>query len=88
VDIVVLVLIGFVIGFLADTLTPGRILFGWLLSAGLGILGSFAGNALLVAMDPLDINLGSVAILPAIVGALVPVLLLQVPLAIFRRPRS
>lgn len=87
-DIVVLVLLGFVIGLLVDTLTPGRMLFGWLVSAALGVVGSFLGNAALAGVDPVRLQVANVAVLPAIAGALVLVLLLQVPLAIFRRPKA
>lgn len=87
-EIVVLVLIGFVVGFLVDTLTPGRILFGWLISAVLGIAGSAVGGLMFGYLDPLGFAVDDLAVLPAVVGALILVLLLQVPLAIFRRPRS
>ncbi|MHB1004814.1 MAG: hypothetical protein ACYC3S_04125 [Chloroflexota bacterium] len=87
-EIIVLAVIGIIVGVLVDTLTPGRILFGWLLAALLGVAGAAAGGLMFGYLDPLQFAIGTLPVLPALVGALILVLILEVPLAIFRRPRS
>ena len=88
-DIVVLVVIGAVVGFLVDTLTPGRIVFGWLLGIVLGIVGAAIGGYLFADLDFAGFAVGGLAVVPAVVGALLLVLVVELVVYAFtRRPRS
>jgi len=88
VDIVVLVLIGIVIGFLGDTLTPGRVPFGWLLGPILGIVGAAVGGYVFGNVAFSNITVGSLAIIPAIIGAIVLVLVVELIIALLTRKRG
>ncbi|MCL5110695.1 MAG: GlsB/YeaQ/YmgE family stress response membrane protein [Chloroflexi bacterium] len=68
-DILVLVVVGLVLGFLSDTLTPGRVPFGWLLGVVLGIVGAAAAVYLLPPL--LGLYVAGVAIVNVVVGAIV-----------------
>ncbi len=89
VEIVVLIVIGVVVGFLVDTLTPGRIAFGWLLGAVLGIVGAAVGGFAFGNLDFAKMAVGGLAIVPAVIGAAVLALVAKLLILAFtRRPRS
>lgn len=84
-DFLVVVFIGLVVGLLADTFIPGRMLFGWLVAAILAVVGSAVGGLLFEGIGPIDWAVGEVAILPAILGAILPVLVVKAIVALVRR---
>jgi uncharacterized membrane protein YeaQ/YmgE (transglycosylase-associated protein family) len=87
-EIGAIVLIGLVVGLVADTVIPGRMPFGYLVAIVLGIAGAAVGGYAFAEQDFLGFTVGNVAIGPAVLGALVPVLLLELLIFIFgRRPR-
>ena len=83
-----LVVVGVVLGLLVDTLTPGRVPFGWLLGALLGLIGAAVGAYLLPGI-PGVWYIGSLPMLPTILGAIVLTLVAKVIIALLtRRPIS
>jgi uncharacterized membrane protein YeaQ/YmgE (transglycosylase-associated protein family) len=88
VEVVVLVVVGAVLGLLVDTLTPGRVPFGWLLGALLGIIGAAIGAYLLPGL-PAVWYVGSLPLLPTVLGALVLTLVVELVIAfVTRRPTT
>lgn len=83
-----LVVVGVVLGLLVDTLTPGRVPFGWLLGALLGLLGAAIGAYLLPGV-PGVWYVGGLPLLPTVSGAIVLTLVVKLILAfITRRPTT
>ncbi len=68
------IIIGLVAGLIARLLVPGRQPMGWLLTIGLGLLGSVVGGFISSAMfgtDPRDTGLQTSGILMSTVGAVI-----------------
>jgi uncharacterized membrane protein YeaQ/YmgE (transglycosylase-associated protein family) len=85
VDILVLVVVGLVLGFLGDTLTPGRVPFGWLLGVALGIVGAAAAAYLLPPL--LGLYLAGAPIVNIALGAVVLTVIVKLIIALAtRRP--
>ncbi|MBS2035040.1 GlsB/YeaQ/YmgE family stress response membrane protein [bacterium] len=71
-----MLLVAALVGFAADSLVPGRqIEHGWLGAMGAGLVGSWLGTLMLGRIGPV---LMGVPLLPALVGALVLVLVVSV----------
>ncbi len=79
--------VGAVLGLVIDTLTPGRMLFGWLISALLGAAGAWLGATAFAYLDTTGVQVGGAPLFATLIGALLPVAVLQIVLAIFRRPK-
>lgn len=56
------------VGWLADTLVPGRLPYGWLGAIAAGLLGSFIGTLLIGPWGPRIFNIHPI---PALLGAIV-----------------
>lgn len=56
------------IGYLADSLLPGRVPYGWPGLALIGLVGGWLGTALFGRMGP---NLFGLWVIPAFIGALI-----------------
>lgn len=79
-----LILIAAIVGFIADALVPGTVPFGWLFAIIVGLIGAWIGTALFGAIGP---AIGGIYIFPAIVGAVIFVILLELLLgAFYRKP--
>lgn len=74
VTFVLLLLVAAIVGFLGDAMVPGDIPFVWLGSIIAGLLGAWLGGMLLGSFGP---ALGGVFIIPAIVGAVILVVLFE-----------
>ncbi|MDA8217575.1 MAG: GlsB/YeaQ/YmgE family stress response membrane protein [Dehalococcoidales bacterium] len=80
--------IGLVIGLVVDTVTPGRVIFGWLLAIILGFIGAAVGGFVFVTFAVADLVVGGLAVAPAIIGALVLVLVAKLIISLAtRRPK-
>jgi len=74
--IIMFVIFGLVVGLLARTLMPGRQSMGLLMTAVLGIAGSFVGGFLVsLVTDNRVTDLNTAGIIGSIVGALLVLLL-------------
>ena len=77
-------MIAIVVGLAGEALVPGRIPFGRVTAIVIGTIGSTVGTALLGGWGP---EVGGVFLLPAFVGAITFVILLEITLsAIAVRP--
>lgn len=82
-EIVAIVVIGLVIGLVIDTVIPGRVPFGYLLAIVLGLIGAAVGGYAFAEQDFLGFSVGNLPVGPAVVGALVAVLVPEILIAIF-----
>ena len=82
-EILVIVVIGVVVGVVADTVIPGRVPFGYLLAIVLGLIGAAGGGYAFASQDFLGYSVGNLAVAPAVIGALVVVLIVEILIAIF-----
>ncbi len=79
------IIIGLVAGLMARLLVPGRQPMGWLLTIGLGLLGSIVGGAISSAMfgtNPQDTGIQTSGFIMSTVGA---VLVLALYMAVAKR---
>ncbi len=68
------IVIGLVAGLLARMLVPGRQPMGWLLTIGLGLLGSMVGgfiSSTLFGTDPQDTGIQTAGLIMSTVGAVI-----------------
>lgn len=68
------IIIGLVAGLLARLLVPGRQPMGWLLTIGLGLLGSFVGGIISSAVfgtDPQDTGIQTSGLVMSTIGAVI-----------------
>ena len=68
------IIIGLVAGLLARLVMPGRQPMGWLLTIGLGLLGSIVGGMISSALfgsDPQDTGIQTAGLLMSTVGAVI-----------------
>ncbi len=68
------IIIGLVAGLLARLLVPGRQPMGWLLTIGLGLLGSMVGGMISAALfggDPQDTGMRTSGLIMSTVGAVI-----------------
>lgn len=73
--LLLMLLVAALVGFAADALIPGRqIEHGWLGAMGAGLVGSWLGTLMIGRVGPV---LMGVPLLPALVGALVLVLIVS-----------
>ncbi|MFN8607870.1 MAG: GlsB/YeaQ/YmgE family stress response membrane protein [Vulcanimicrobiota bacterium] len=73
--LLLMLLVAALVGFAADALVPGRqIEHGWLGAMGAGLVGSWLGTLMLGRVGPV---LMGVPLLPALLGALVLVLIVS-----------
>jgi uncharacterized membrane protein YeaQ/YmgE (transglycosylase-associated protein family) len=79
--LIVTLLIAAFVGWLADKIYPGRLPAGWLGAIVAGLLGSLLGGVLLGDAGP---EVGGIAVLPALVGALI----LAVGIEVYRNGRA
>ncbi len=68
VGVLLTLLMAGVIGWLAESLVPGRTPFGWVGAVVAGLLGSWLGTALIGHVGPVIFR---IPIVPALVGALI-----------------
>lgn len=68
------------IGLIADALTRESVPFGWAAAIVVGVIGSTVGTALLGGWGP---GFGGVFLLPALLGAILFVVLLELTLSAF-----
>ncbi len=85
VGLLILLLVAAIIGFIADALVPGSVPFGWLGAIIVGLLGAWLGGTLVGNFGP---DLGGIFHLPAIIGAVILVFLLELALGAFTRGRT
>lgn len=67
-------IVGFVAGLLARMLVPGRQPMGWLMTVGLGLLGSVVGgfiSSLVFGTDPRDPGFHAAGLIMSTIGAVV-----------------
>jgi uncharacterized membrane protein YeaQ/YmgE (transglycosylase-associated protein family) len=79
------IIIGLVAGLLARMLVPGRQPMGWLLTIGLGLLGSIVGgfvSSLIFGTDPMDPGFHAGGLIMSTIGA---VILLAIYVAVSQR---
>jgi uncharacterized membrane protein YeaQ/YmgE (transglycosylase-associated protein family) len=72
--LIVTLLVAALIGWLAVTIVPGRIHYGWLGSIVAGVLGSWLGSILLGHFGP---SIGGIALIPALIGAVILVFIVD-----------
>ncbi len=75
-----LLIVAAIVGFIADALVPGTYPFGWLIAIIVGLIGAWLGTALFGAIGP---AIAGIYILPAIVGAVILVIILELLLGAF-----
>ncbi len=82
IGIVLLLVVAGLIGWLADSIVPGELPFGWVGAIAAGLIGSWIGGFLLGpvlrAVPILNLSIFGVHIIPAIVGAIVVALVASV----------
>ncbi|HVB65010.1 MAG TPA: GlsB/YeaQ/YmgE family stress response membrane protein [Nitrolancea sp.] len=68
VGLIVTLFVAGIIGWIADSIVPGRLPYGWLGAIVAGVLGSWLGSLVLGGFGP---DIAGIAIIPALLGAIV-----------------
>jgi len=80
--LLILLLVAALVGLLADTLVPGAVPFGWVGAIIVGLIGAWLGGILLGDFGP---HLAGIYLIPAVIGAVIFSLLLELLLGTFTR---
>lgn len=80
--LLVLLLVAALVGLLADALVPGAVPFGWVGAIIVGLIGAWLGGILLGDFGP---HLAGIYLIPAVIGAVIFSLLLELLLGTFTR---
>lgn len=74
--IIMFIVFGLLVGFIARALMPGRQSMGWMMTAVLGVVGSFVGGFLVsLITDNRVTDFNTAGLIGSVVGALVVLLL-------------
>jgi uncharacterized membrane protein YeaQ/YmgE (transglycosylase-associated protein family) len=74
--IIMFIVFGLVVGFIARALMPGRQSMGWMMTAVLGVVGSFVGGFLVsLITDNRVTDFNTAGMIGSVVGALLVLLL-------------
>jgi uncharacterized membrane protein YeaQ/YmgE (transglycosylase-associated protein family) len=69
--IILFIIFGLIVGFLARALMPGRQKMGWVMTTGLGVAGSFLGGFLVsLVTDNRVTDLHTAGIIGSVLGAI------------------
>lgn len=83
-EIIVILLVGALIGWLADLMVPGRLPFGFIGAIIAGLVGSWIGGTLIGQWGP---TLGGYYVIPSLIGAAIFAFIVAfVMKALARRP--
>jgi uncharacterized membrane protein YeaQ/YmgE (transglycosylase-associated protein family) len=83
-EIIIILLVAALIGWLADLVVPGRMPFGFIGAIIAGLVGSYIGGVLIGQWGP---TLGGFYVIPSLIGAAVVALIVSfIMKALARRP--
>lgn len=68
IGLVITLFVAGIIGWIADSIVPGRLPYGWLGAIVAGVVGSWIGGLILGGFGP---DIAGIAVIPALVGAII-----------------
>lgn len=68
IGLVITLFVAGIIGWIADSIVPGRLPYGWLGAIVAGVVGSWIGGLILGGFGP---DIAGIAIIPALLGAII-----------------